>query len=103
LELNRTRLDLSIVNSDLNEDVPTPQRRESFVKAYPVDVNSFCAPEGAHSLSWPNGLIIFIINIDIVIKSFKLTHLLYDAEQPEECSILEQSKQTINRCDEHKL
>jgi hypothetical protein len=49
--------------SVLNEDLPTPQSRGSYVKTYAIDVNASRAPEeGAHSPSWPNGLVSTIIS-----------------------------------------
>ena len=40
-----------------NKDVPTPQC-QVYVKIYVIDVNT--SEEGAHSPSWPNGLLIII-------------------------------------------
>ena len=43
---------------------------EGYVKTYVVDVDTSHTPEeGAHSLSWPNGLIIIIILIEQNINS----------------------------------
>jgi hypothetical protein len=48
----------------LHEDVPTSQWRGSYEKTYLINVNtSRTLEEGAHSPSWPNGIIIISITL----------------------------------------
>jgi hypothetical protein len=52
----------------INPPTHQPTTSMSCVKTYAVDVNTLRTPEeGAHSPSWPNGLILIII-INIIIS-----------------------------------